>query len=132
MIFKDLKLPSNKSFGMFFSSVFCLISIYFFLKYSYFYSYFFIFLSLLFLFISLLKPEILFFLNKFWMMIGYSLGLIISPLILCIIYFTLFVPIGVIMKIFGRDELNLKENFTKSKWINNKEKVKKLSFKNQF
>ena len=132
MIFKDLKLPPNKSFGMFFSSIFLLISIYLFSKYNFFYSYLFIFLSLSFLFISLLKPKLLSSLNKLWMMIGYGLGLIISPIILCIIYFTLFVPMGIIMRVFGRDELNIKESYKKTKWITNKEKMKKISFKNQF
>jgi len=104
----QISLPSNKKFGFFFSFIFFILALYFFLEIKLTYSYFFAALCIFFILISFFKSNILLPLNKLWMRFGLLLSLIISPIILGIIYFIIFTPIGIFMKLFGRDELFLK------------------------
>jgi hypothetical protein len=93
-----------------------------------------IFLVLLTLFatVTLVKPDLLRPLNKLWMRFGFLLGKIVSPLILGIIFFALFTPIAVIMRLFRRDELRLRFKHKNSHWINREESTQSTFFKNQF
>ena len=64
------------------------------------------------------------------MKFGMFLGVFISPIIMGIIFFLVVTPIGLIMRFFGKDLLNLKKNKTQSYWLA-REKIKS-SMKNQF
>ena len=61
---------------------------------------------------NLLSP-----LNRLWMKLGLLLGMIISPLILAVVFFGILGPIALLMKISGRDELQLKRRNVDSFWI---------------
>ncbi|MEL7198246.1 MAG: SxtJ family membrane protein [Pseudomonadota bacterium] len=63
--------------------------------------------ALLFLF-GFIAPGLLAPLNKIWTKFGLLLAMIINPIIMAIMYFVLFVPIGLFMKIRGRDALRQK------------------------
>lgn len=131
--FRNIKLPSNKKFGFFFSAVFMILSAYFFyFNYYLFMSYVLITFSLLFFIISIFKAKILEPLNRLWMYLGLLLGMIISPIIMSLIYFIIFVPIGIMMRLFKRDELNLKTIKLKSYWKNRDYRFDKDSFEDQF
>ena len=132
-ILNELKLPSNKKFGLFFSFIFIFFSSYFFFKSNFILTYIFLFISFIFLLLGLFFPKYLSLLNKGWMIIGLILSKIINPLVLGIIYFGLFTPIGLFRKLIGKDELNLKSEDVKTYWkkrdiIN----IKQSSFKDQF
>jgi cytochrome b subunit of formate dehydrogenase len=130
MDFNNTELPSNKKFGIFFAIIFFISGVYFFG--SLFSSLFFT-LSGIFIFIAILKPELLLPLNRFWMMLGILLGRIISPIILGVIFFGFFVPISIITRMFGRDELSLKIKSKKSFWkIRESESLHSDNFKLQF
>ena len=87
-------------------------------------------LSLIFLVLGLLDSKILTPLNKIWFKFGILLGRIISPIIMGIIFFFVVTPIGLIMRILGKDLLNLRYNNNKTYWI---EKTgPKSKMKNQF
>ena len=88
-------------------------------------------ISFIFLFLALLNSKILTPLNKLWFKFGILLGKIISPIIMGIIFFLVVTPIGLLMRLFGKDVLNLKLNKKESSyWI---EKVgPKSKMKNQF
>ena len=132
MSHKDLKLPSNQKFGLFFAFIFIILSSFFFFGNKGITSFFFLILSVSFLIVSLIKPELLFPLNKLWMRFGFLLGMVINPIVLGILFFVLFTPISIIMKIFGRDELQLGLK-KKSYWKRiNKKSLSIESFKNQF
>lgn len=49
-----------------------------------------------------------------WMKIGAVLGWINTRIILCTIYFVVFMPVGIFMRLLGKDPMsrNLKENVT--------------------
>ena len=87
MNFSDINLPSNRKFGFFFSFVFLLVFVYFFLKQSVFITYLFGSLSLLFFILSIVKANILLPINKLWMRFGILLGMIVSHIILGFIFF---------------------------------------------
>ena len=128
----ELKLPSNKKFGLFFSFVFLASSAYLYLISFPLLSVLFVLLFSILIIITFTKTKLLSPLNKFWMTLGLFLGKIISPIILLLIYLFLFTPIAIIMKITGRDELNLKQKTKKTSfWIIRDDK-KKNNFKLQF
>ena len=125
----DVKISSNRSFGIVFFVVFLLIALYP-LIYSGDIRLWSIIASFTFLVLGLLNSKILTPLNKIWFKFGIFLGKLISPVIMGIIFFLVVTPIGFIMRILGKDLLNLKFNRNKSYWI---EKTgPKSKMKNQF
>jgi hypothetical protein len=52
----------------------------------------------------------------FWMAIAWLLGKIISPLVLGLIYYGVFTPIGLALRLTGHDKLNLKKPAGSSYW----------------
>ena len=129
----ELTLPSNKKFGIFFSFIFSLLGLYFFKTESINLSNMFFILGILFLLAALIRSSLLKPLNILWMRLGILLGIVISPLILGVIYYLLFTPYGLIMKIFGRDELNIRFYKKNSYWrLRISQMSENSSFKNQF
>ena len=125
----DIKISSSRSFGIVFFVVFLLIALYPLIHneeiriWS-------LIISLIFLVLGLINSRILNPLNKLWFKFGILLGKIVSPIIMGIIFFLVVTPIGFIMRILGKDLLNLKFNANKSYWI---EKTgPKSKMKNQF
>ena len=131
--FSNIALPSNRNFGFFFTTVFVLFGAYL-LVYGKTNIAIPIFaIGTLLLAITLLKEELLLPLNKLWMLIGLLLGIIVSPIVLSIIYFGLFVPIAYGMRLVGRDELRLKSKDRTSFWRLKETSGPSVStFKNQF
>ena len=126
---ENTKLPSNRSFGFVFAALFFLIGIYP-IIYSEELRIWSLIIATLFLFLGAINSKILNPLNflcfKFWM----YLGKIISPLIMGIIFFLVVTPIGLLMKMFKKDLLDLKYNSKKTYWI--KKTGPKSKMKNHF
>ena len=125
----EIKIGSNKSFGIVFFIVFLLIAIYPLINndelriWS-------LVVSIIFLILGLINSKVLTPLNKLWFKFGLLLGKVISPLIMGIIFFLVVTPTALIMRIIGKDLLNLKFNNKNSYWI---EKTgPKSKMKNQF
>ena len=125
----DIKISSNKSFGIVFFVVFLLIAIYP-LTNGEDISIWSGIISFIFLVLGLLNSSILTPLNKIWFKFGIILGKIISPVIMAIIFFLVVTPTGLIMRILRKDILNLKYNKNKSYWI--EKEGPKSKMKNQF
>ena len=125
----EIKLGSNRSFGIVFFIVFILIAFYPLINqgevliWS-------IVISLFFLILGITNSKILTPLNRIWFKFGLFLGKIISPIIMGIIFFLVVTPIGLIMRLFGKDVINLKFDSNKSYWIEKTEP--KSNMKNQF
>ena len=125
----DVKIGSNRSFGIVFFVVFLLVALYPLIHaeeirlWS-------LIISIIFLILGLLNSKILGPLNKIWFKFGILLGKIVSPLIMGIIFFLVVTPIGFIMRLLGKDVLNLKYNKNKSYWI--EKNGPKSKMKNQF
>ena len=125
----DVKISSNRSFGIVFFIVFLIIAIYP-LTHSGDLRLWSVIISIIFLVLGLLNSKILTPLNKLWFKLGIFLGKIISPIIMGIIFFLVVTPTGLIIRLFGKDVLNLKYNKNKSYWI--EKKGPKSKMKNQF
>ena len=125
----DIKIGSNRSFGIVFCIVFLLVSIYPLINGENI-RYWSLIISLIFLILGFLNSKALTPLNKIWFKFGIFLGRIISPLIMGIIFFFVVTPTGLLMRIFKKDLLNLKFNNDKSYWIEKTEPKSKM--KNQF
>ena len=125
----NLKISSNRSFGIVFFVVFLLIALYPVIKgqeiriWS-------LIISLIFLALGLKNSRVLTPLNKLWFKFGIFLGKIVSPLVMGIIFFLVVTPIGLIMRILRKDLLNLKYNSNKSYWV--EKDGPKSKMKNQF
>ena len=125
----DIKINSNRSFGIVFFVVFLFIALYplsyngEIIKWS-------LVISLILLVLGLINSKILTPLNKIWFKFGIFLGNIISPIIMAIVFFLVVTPIGLIMKVLRKDLLNLKFNSKKSYWI--EKNGPKSKMKNQF
>ena len=132
MKFSEIELPSNKKFGFFFTMVFLLAAGYFFVNNSSPEAYIFVTFAGFFLVVTLLKSDFLLPLNKIWMRFGWLLGIIVSPIILGLIFFTIFTPVALFMRLYGRDDLRLKLKIKTTHWISRDEPIEADSFKNQF
>ena len=128
----EIKLPSNHKFGFFFSTVFLLASLYSYYIDSEIMVYVLGTLCGTFLVTTIINAKILLPLNKLWMKFGVLLGMIVSPIIMGIIYFGIFTPIAIIMRLLGRDELRLRFKKQKTHWINRKTLNEIDSFKKQY
>ena len=126
----DIKISSNRSFGIVFFIVFFIIALFPLIN-SQDLRLWSLVVSLIFLVLGLLNSKILAPLNKLWFKFGILLGKVIAPLIMGLIFFLVVTPIGLLMRLFGKDVLNLKLNKKKSSyWI---EKTgPKSKMKNQF
>ena len=132
--FENIKLPANRKFGFFFTSVFALLNLYFLFVGLNPIAYVMFAITVFFLLTTLIKPDTLLPLNKLWMQLGLLLGMIINPIVLGIIFFGLFTPMSLLMKLFKRDELRLKLiTDRKSHWkVRDKGDAQTNTFKNQF
>ena len=125
----EIKISSNRSFGIVFFIVFLLIALYPLLKgndlriWS-------LLISFIFLALGLINSKILTPLNRLWFKFGLLLGKFISPLIMGIIFFIGVTPIGIIMRLLKKDLLNLKYNKKETYWIDKSGPKSKM--KNQF
>jgi len=132
MINSDIKLPSNHKFGYFFTFIFLIASLYFFFREINLAFYVLGTCSIVFFLVTLFKAEILRPLNKLWMSFGLFLGMIVSPIVMGFIFFIIFTPIGILMRLFGRDELLLKFKTKPSYWTKRNDDIQSNSFRKQF
>jgi len=66
--------------------------------------------GLLFLALGLVYPQILKPLHKIWMSLGVILGYFVTKIILFISFFVIIVPMGILLRLLGKDVLDLKVN----------------------
>ena len=105
----DSKISSNKRFGIVFLIGYLIIACYPLTKQADIRIWSLI-ISLIFLLLGLLKSKILTTLNKLWFKFGMILGAIVAPIVMGVIFFLTVTPIGLVMKIMGKDLLNKKYN----------------------
>ena len=120
---------SNRSFGIIFFIVFLLISVWPIMDgqeprvWS-------LIISLIFLILGILNSKILTPFNLAWIKLGEILGRFIAPVVMAVIYFLIVTPIGLLMRIIGKDLLNIKFSQNSSYWIKREKNLG--SMKRQF
>ena len=114
---KNIKLPSNRNFGIVFFVVFLIIALWPVLKQNELRIWSLI-ISFIFFVLGLINSKLLTPLNKLWFKFGILLGNIISPIVMGIVFFLVVTPTGLVMRIFRKDILKLKKNSNYTYWIN--------------
>jgi hypothetical protein len=72
-----------------------------------------VFLTLAYLWPAALRP-----LNVVWFKFGMLLGAVMTPVVMALLYVLVFVPTGLLMRLFGKDPLRMKPDPAKtSYWI---------------
>ena len=123
------KISSNRSFGILFSIVFAAIAFWPLLNlgeirvWS-------VIVSSIFLLLGLINSKLLYPLNLLWVKFGELIGKIVAPLVMALIFFIILTPIGLFLRLIGKDLLNVKLNNNKTYWI--KRDKKPGSMKRQF
>ncbi len=123
------KVNSNRGFGIVFFVLFLLISFWPLIDgqslriWS-------LALSLVFLLLGLLNSRLLTPLNLIWVKFGEVLGRVIAPIVMAVVYFIVITPIGLFMRLIGKDLLNTKYSKNSSYWIKREKNIG--SMKRQF
>jgi hypothetical protein len=125
----NIKISSNRSFGIVFFIFFLIIAIYPLLENGEIRIWSFI-LSLIFLILGLINSEFLTPLNQLWFKVGLLLGKLISPIVMGLVFFIVVTPTGLIMRLLKKDILKLRKNSSKTYWVE-RPKIKS-EMKNQF
>jgi len=126
----EIKLSSNKSFGIVFFIVFFIIALWP-LKSGSDIRIVPLLISLIFLILGTFNSNLLKPLNFIWMKFGLMLGKFMNPIIMGLIYYLTVVPTGLILKILNKNLLNIKKkNDQKSYWV--KKEKSQSTMKNQF
>ena len=123
------KISSNRSFGILFCIVFALIAVWT-LMHNESLRFWAIPISMIFFILGLLNSKLLSPLNLIWIKFGELLGRIIAPIVMAIIYFIIVTPIGLFMRLIGRDLLKLKFLKNNSYWTKREKNIG--SMKRQF
>ena len=126
---EKIKISSNRNFGIVFFLFFLIIGFYPLLDNENI-RILPIILSLVFLILGLFNSKILTPLNKIWFKFGIMLGVIVSPIVMGIIFFMVVTPTSLLMRMLGKDLLDLKKNNKNSYWI--EKTTIKSKMKNQF
>ena len=126
---KNIKISSNKSFGIVFAILFLIIALWPILSENNIRLWSLV-ISLFFLILGLINSIILTPLNKAWFKFGIALGKIISPIVMGLIFFFVVTPIGLSMKLLKKDLINQKKNNCKTYWLIKEDS--KSSMKKQF
>ena len=127
---KKHKIPSNRSFGLVFFAVFLIVALWP-LKYEEDIRLWSLVLSIIFFILGILNSQLLTPLNKLWFKFGMFLGLIVSPIVMGIVYFLVVTPIGIFMRLLGKDLLKTsKAKNASTYWIKriNKQSTMKKQF----
>ena len=68
--------------------------------------------------VALVKPALLATLNRLWIKLGVLLGKVVSPIALGILFYIVITPIGLVIRLTGKDPLRLKfEPDSETYWI---------------
>ena len=125
----DIKISSNRSFGIVFFIFFLIVSTYPLIKggeiriWS-------LIIALIFLILGIINSKLLTPLNKIWFRFGILLGNFVSPIIMGIVFFIVVTPVSLILRLLGKDVLSLKKNNKRTYWIDKSDPKSKM--KNQF
>ena len=126
----EIKISSNRSLGLVFFVVFLIVALWP-LKYEEDIRLWSLVLSIIFFILAVLNSKLLTPLNKLWFKFGLFLGSIISPIVMGIVYFIVVTPIGIFMRLLGKDLLKTsKAKNASTYWIKriNKQSTMKKQF----
>ena len=129
MKYSNIKIGTNKSFGIVFFLFFLIVSLFPLFNdgniriWS-------LIIAVIFLVLGILNSKILTPLNKIWFRFGILLGSFVSPIVMGVVFFAIVTPTSIIMRVLGKNLLNLKRDNKKTYWIERSKIKSKMG--NQF
>lgn len=85
------------------------------------------------LILVVVAPDVLTRFNRFWMSLGYYFGKVFAPVEMAFIFFLLFTPVALVMRLFRRDALLIRKNKVDSYWkVRETPHISADSFRNQY
>ena len=113
----EVKMSSEKGFGLVFAVVFFLIG-FFPVMNAGTVRLWALIVAFGFLVLAYLAPRLLSVPNKLWFKLGMALGAVVAPIVMALVYFVSIVPIGLIIRLTGKDPLRRKlDQNAKTYWI---------------
>ncbi|QPJ62559.1 MAG: hypothetical protein G3M70_12025 [Candidatus Nitronauta litoralis] len=113
----QIKTSTDRSFGFWFSGIFLAIALFIWYKSGDLKTWLLV-LSAVFGLSGAVYPSVLAPLNKLWTKLGLLMGKIVSPIVMGIIFFVVVTPMGLFMRLTGKDLLRLKfQPEANSYWI---------------
>lgn len=114
---EHVKAGTDRGFGQVFAGVFAILA-----GYSYWHGsttwHYTLPIAAAFLIVAYVYPRALAPLNRLWLKFGLLLYKVMNPLILGLLFFVTIMPIGLVMRAFGKDFLRLKiDRNAKTYWI---------------
>ena len=114
---EEIKLSSDRSFGIVFLLVFLAAGIWM-VSGSHSEGWLFLAGSVILFVVTLARPSILGPLNRAWAKLGLLLGQVFNPILLGVVFFLVVTPMAVIRRLLGKDSLRLKSKPSlESYWI---------------
>jgi hypothetical protein len=114
----EVKTSSDRAFGLVFAVVFGIVGVSMMFGGRGAAYLWFLLAAALFLLAALAAPAVLAPLNKIWTRFGLLLHLVVSPIVLGAIFFLVVMPIGLAMRLFGKNPLRLRfDAGAKTYWI---------------
>ena len=126
----DVRPGSARSFGIVFTAVFSIIALWPVISGG---APRFVLLgvALVFLAVTLVKPKAWTIPNRLWFKLGMLLGMVVAPLAMMLVYFVVVCPMGLALRVFGKDPLRRKiDRQADTYWIVRDTDM--LSMKSQF
>ncbi len=109
---------SDRSFGLVFAGFFTLLTLLKLWRGWSIWGWVFLGLALAFAALALLAPQLLAPLNRLWLKLGLVLHKVVTPIIMAMLFYLAITPMGVAMRLMGKDLLRLKrEPGAKTYWI---------------
>ena len=135
-MFDEIKhIKSNKkeliSFGVTIGIIFIIISCVLFFNKSNLYQIF-VYIAIFFIGIGLIIPTLLKPIYLIWMTFSIIIGWIMTRVIISLLFYIIVVPIGLILKSFGKDFLQQKKSTNQSTYWNNRPTEQNQNYENQF
>jgi hypothetical protein len=112
----ELQMPSNRNFGYFFTVVLLVTAVYLVWLGKISSGAIVGIVGTVFGVITVVRDRLLAPLNRNWMLLGLGMGKIINPIVLAALFFGLFTPIAIVMRLIGRDELQLEPSNSDTFW----------------
>lgn len=79
--------------------------------------------------IAFVAPHLLRTPNRLWFKFGMLLGAIVAPIVMALVFVTTFVPIGLVMRLLGKDLLSLRQDRdAESYWIKREEQPRSMKY----
>jgi hypothetical protein len=113
---EEVQTASDRSFGILFSVVFLILGLWP-LRHGMPVRTWMLVVSVALLLVALVLPRVLHPANIVWSRIGMLLHKVVNPLVTGLLFYLVFTPVGILLRMFGKDVLKLEKHAGDTYWI---------------